>query len=356
MSAPRGEPGNPVAELERELAALDRESGAQVMDERLAETARLFYVACTRAISRLYMVGRLPARPDTEGRSFRGLLLKAWPWAGKASAKDRGPTPARPDGPGPAFGCLSIAPVPDAARGTPAGPCRDPAATAAADAPVIEPLRARMAVTAAAALAEARAAGAPAGGMPTARELREPSAREGFGDADFGTLCHEFTEALLREPSSVPIPSDRMRTRLSRVSERARAAILSEAMAKAAGFLGSGLGGEAAAARESAASGAGVFELEFPFVWRGEPGGRELFLSGAMDLVYGDADSVTVVDFKTDRAEEPGRHRFQLALYRQAAEAIFGRPARAFLHYLGSGRSFELTGDPDLSALDAMHP
>ena len=70
-----------------------------------------------------------------------------------------------------------------------------------------------------------------------------------------------------------------------------------------------------------------------------------------MDLVYGDADGIIVIDFKTDRDAAPDKHSFQLSVYRDAAESIFGVSTRAFVVYLRNGAEFEITVLPETSKL-----
>ena len=72
---------NPVYQMEKAMDGMERTVGGLVMDENLAETVRLFYVACTRAISRLYLCAKAPYNEDRMGKSFRSLFLKAWPAA-----------------------------------------------------------------------------------------------------------------------------------------------------------------------------------------------------------------------------------------------------------------------------------
>ena len=52
-----------------------------------------------------------------------------------------------------------------------------------------------------------------------------------------------------------------------------------------------------------------------------------------------------VVDFKTDRVEEPERHYPQLAAYSQAVSDIFGKPVYAQLVYLRSGNTIDVTDE-----------
>lgn len=68
-----------------------------------------------------------------------------------------------------------------------------------------------------------------------------------------------------------------------------------------------------------------------------------VFVSGIMDMVYGDKNSATVIDFKTDRLVVQGSHSFQLAVYRESAGDIFGVPCAAYVHFLRSGEESKIT-------------
>ena len=64
------------------------------------------------------------------------------------------------------------------------------------------------------------------------------------------------------------------------------------------------------------------------------PAGEEILLNGAIDLLLFEDESMTIIDFKTDRVQ-PGReeaqaeeHALQLALYARAAEELFDLPVR----------------------------
>ena len=64
------------------------------------------------------------------------------------------------------------------------------------------------------------------------------------------------------------------------------------------------------------------------------PPGEEILLNGAIDLLLFEADGLTVIDFKTDRVQPGGEgekardHALQLALYKRAAEELFGLPVK----------------------------
>jgi ATP-dependent helicase/nuclease subunit A len=403
----QGHTVDPVYQMEKTMDAMERTVGDTVMDEDLAETVRLFYVACTRAVSRLYLCAKAPHNEDKKGKSFRGLFLRAWPEieAGTMAAALSVPgtsssaatavttvtsvTATESAKPGRILpDWLILEPIPDRtvtdyARLVRSGSTKPDGAAAAATfladapAPALPVRRARWAVTAAAetlataaeaqtastgafaASTESQAASteAPASsaaGSAPPDEAMSQAAEEGFGEDSFGTLCHELTESLLLHPDREPEAGPGSTHKLSRLSATTRAAILAEALSLARGFTGSPRGLAAAAARDALAAGqaGAVFSLEYGFTWQGQAGSRPVFLNGSMDLVYGDAHGVCVVDFKTDRLIRPERHAFQLGVYRESARSIFGVPAQAILYYLRSGEEREINLVPDASALD----
>ncbi len=385
-----GDPSAPLAELDKALDKLEKKGGGpRIMDERIAENARLFYVACTRAISRLYLLGKAPHAQDTEGRSFRGMLLKAFPWLAAPSEGDEGAPPERPAG---YSGIMESEYAPALSssdymalnRGLAADAWSRAEAVAGAKQRLTPMRKARWSVSlASAALQKARPGDAALGSLkrlgdddvPPAKrggEERENYEREGaeranaaeaWTESDFGTLCHERVERAIADKARIFEPSPALARKLALLPAGQRAAILAEADALALSFLASARGIEAQNAYAAAAlardgpaggqTGQPFFYMEYPFVYRSDYPSRPLFLSGAMDIVYGDAKSVCVLDFKTDTRMEPERHAFQLSLYREAASDIFGLPARAFAHYLRHGQEHEYLDAPDEPGLHA---
>ena len=368
-----GDPACPVAELERVLAKLAKRGGDKPMDETIAESQRLFYVACTRAVSRLHIMGRAPSKGDADGRSFRTQLLEAFPWLGPPRAGLESPARTEPDGglvelvPEPAATLAELRRAGSGGASPEARAAAAAAAAAAAEAPSPRTRRARISVSEAAALAVAPApAEASASAEPPAERPPEPPTAEtaprrerDWTEADFGTLCHILVERALSygalvetaQPDELGLP-DALARKLGKLGATERAGLLAEARGLAAGFLNSGRGRRALAARDRARAGDGVFELELPFTYRHDGIDGPVYLAGAMDLVYGDGDSVTVIDFKTDVELRPERHEFQLSLYREAAASLYGRPAEAYVHYLRGGVESEYRGAPALRALD----
>ncbi len=85
---------------------------------------------------------------------------------------------------------------------------------------------------------------------------------------------------------------------------------------------------------------------EMPFIlnWEDE---RSFLLRGTMDLVAEGREEVHVIDYKTDMEVNPDRYRPQLAVYRRAAQEIFGKPVTTTLYYLRHGRSVQLSEELD---------
>lgn len=364
----KNDPVDPVAELAATLKKFETGKDEDAMNERLAETARLFYVACTRAISRLYLVGKVPRNVDKSGQSFRALFLKAWPWAGPTSVRDEEYMSDRPAN---APSSLSVDYVPSRTKAayahlaSAAGIDETGRAEASATAPMhaVVERKGRWSVTGAADYIEAgvmkpaRTPDAPPGSPQLSFDLDlDPATETGLSEAEFGTLCHQFVEARLQKPAEEPVATGPVARALERLPAMTAARDRNQALALADKFTISPQGKSAKAARSATLAGkpGAVFETEFPFGWRSNPNDTKnwpVALSGSMDLVYGDADGIHVVDFKTDRLEQPDHHAFQLSIYREAAESIFGTKTRAWVHYLRTGSVYEFTAVPDISRL-----
>ena len=81
-------------------------------------------------------------------------------------------------------------------------------------------------------------------------------------------------------------------------------------------------------------------EQEFDFMFAVE----DVVLRGQIDLWYEQDGELVLVDFKTDRVEEPESYALQLRFYALALERYLGRlPDRAVLFYLRSGRAAEVS-------------
>jgi len=86
---------------------------------------------------------------------------------------------------------------------------------------------------------------------------------------------------------------------------------------------------------------------EFPFRSLVSINANDFFINGVIDLVFEDAKTVYVVDFKTDSSEVPKEHIPQMACYYRAASDLFAVPSskncRIWLYYLRSGHAVEVT-------------
>jgi ATP-dependent helicase/nuclease subunit A len=164
---------------------------------------------------------------------------------------------------------------------------------------------------------------------------KEGEGDERFNSGGFGTIAHICVEALLagNEPQIPP--------RLASFITPADADIfLAAGKDIALRFLHSPLGIIAGESKER--------KSEFPFrslIYGMEK--NEIFISGTIDLVFEDTQSVYVVDFKTDSQEMPGGHIPQMACYYRAASDLFAVPqnkeCRIWLYYLRSGHAVEVT-------------
>jgi ATP-dependent helicase/nuclease subunit A len=69
----------------------------------------------------------------------------------------------------------------------------------------------------------------------------------------------------------------------------------------------------------------------------------DVFINGTIDMVFEKDGYVFVVDFKTDRNENPSEHRYQMSVYYKAASTLWKKNTRLFLYYLRTGNAIELT-------------
>jgi ATP-dependent helicase/nuclease subunit A len=95
-------------------------------------------------------------------------------------------------------------------------------------------------------------------------------------------------------------------------------------------------------------------ESEFPVLTAVTAGDKAITITGQIDLLFESGNTLYVVDFKTDQAEEPERHLGQLAVYHRAVSDIFGKPVRSWLFYLRSGNAVELSGRIPEVNIEAM--
>jgi ATP-dependent helicase/nuclease subunit A len=166
--------------------------------------------------------------------------------------------------------------------------------------------------------------------------------KAGLNPAEFGSLVHAFLEGRLtgRGPS---VPS-KIRSRVN--DEKALKTLEDSASAMADAFIASGLGKRwASAARR---------ESEFPVITSVDAGGKAVAVTGQIDLLFEENGSMVIIDFKTDRTENPEAHYGQLAAYSRAVGDIFGKPVSVWLYYLRSGRQADATEGVKLISLEEL--
>ena len=154
---------------------------------------------------------------------------------------------------------------------------------------------------------------------------------ENISPADFGTLVHATLEARLNNrPCLIP---PKIRSHID--DEKIMRKLMGEAETLADKFIVSDLGKRWAAGKRR--------ESEFPIITSVTIEEKPIALMGQIDLLFEEDDEVVVVDFKTDRTENPEDHYGQLAAYFRAAGDIFGKPVSVWLFYLRSGRAVDAT-------------
>ena len=336
-----------------------------------AELKRLLYVAATRVEERLYFTAALRSR--SAGLSFFRLLRDALPLD-----TDRRPADRRPAGglsAGAVFGTsVSLAEIPPMTEqelrsvAVPQGARRRRIdAQALYKNSTSRPLRTRRvdmsptflnqvwADAESAQAAEVGAAGAGeavgAGEAGRAEAATGDAAELTQGSLTLGSLTHHLLELRLNQAdhdTTGPIDIDRwnpdhpdLRHMLRNVDDHEeRLHLCRESWELAEGFFNSSIYREVV-------RGAHVVKLhtELPFLLRwGEP---TRFFNGKMDLVVEAADSVDVVDFKTDHLQNPETYGPQMAVYRTAAAQLFGKPVTVHLYYLRFNESVIVDTDLD---------
>jgi ATP-dependent helicase/nuclease subunit A len=161
------------------------------------------------------------------------------------------------------------------------------------------------------------------------KTVNEADVDFGFPSKDFGTIAHAYIQAL-SEKAAVVIPP-RLEAALSRLPEERRLALLAEAERMRDRFAGSELG--------KMALNADLRESEFPVVVYE----KNLITNGVIDLLFEDNNVTHVIDFKTDRDENPTAHAGQLAVYKKAVSAIYKKAVRCWLFYLRTGHAIEVS-------------
>ena len=181
---------------------------------------------------------------------------------------------------------------------------------------------------------------------PSALPREEVEELSGISPADFGSLVHAVLEARLAgQTGNVP---SKIKSRIDEENFPKEIMTLAEKMAD--GFIVSELGKRWAAS--------GRRESEYSIITSAAVEGKKVAVMGQIDLLFeeapGGTGGVVVVDFKTDRIENPEVHYGQLAAYYQAARDIFGKPVSVWLFYLRSGRAVDATAAVERLSLNEI--
>ncbi|MDR1210754.1 MAG: UvrD-helicase domain-containing protein [Spirochaetaceae bacterium] len=326
-----------------------------------AELRRLLYVAMTRAESALYVTASLPARTQKEEATRNEAAHNENPVMARLSgleAKRSGRTdtfldlllPVLVSEGAYASGLFTVTMIPALTRTALAAEARNQGKAG----PLISML---LAAEKAAPLYHGAAAAERQPCIPNriaasslsfplppedgaARDRAEPDEADleldrllksaGLEAAEFGTIVHAFLEERL-DGKRPDIPGDTA----SRLSDRDLDKIRSVSEHMTGLFMDSNLGQLAGSAPSR--------ETEFPFLTRVSTQFGPLIISGKIDMLFDSGGTVHVVDFKTDRKENPPDHYGQLAVYARAASDIFGKPVRTWLFYLRRGHAIELS-------------
>jgi ATP-dependent helicase/nuclease subunit A len=156
--------------------------------------------------------------------------------------------------------------------------------------------------------------------------------KAGIQAADLGTIVHGFLEAGINGTQAFIPPAI-----LARLEENDIQAVHEAAQKMTRGFLKSELGKLSAAASYR--------EAEFAILTQVTLNGKNILITGKIDLLFETDGLMHVVDFKTDSEEDPRRHFGQLAVYSRAVGDIFEKPVRTWLFYLRTETDRELTAD-----------
>ncbi|MFP4329525.1 MAG: UvrD-helicase domain-containing protein [Spirochaetaceae bacterium] len=311
-----------------------------------AELRRLLYVAATRAESHLYISGYLHGknRNQKEPKAFLHLLAEAidldlaslidWPTTALA-------------------GRLTLSRISPLSRQEYLGLfSRLPKAAASGErlyegaAEIQEPrLLRRIIPSEFNSFARARVAAAEGG--PGSPESIAPADNDGRRDGGatggaveraLGTLTHRLIELQIRSlregGPSEPDP-EWVAELFSDIPEGVRERTAKEATAMAEGFLNSEIWKNL--------EGAARLESELSVLSRYDhPELGPLFVQGQFDLYAELPEVCWVLDFKTDRNLEPREYRYQLSLYRDAAEKLSGRPVETAVFGLRDALASEI--------------
>lgn len=377
------------------------------LEKERAETKRLLYVACTRAIDHLIMFDAAPARAY-DADSFRALLLRGTErWSGSPEpqqleahphlamidfsfeplASEREIAARRAASHATSVTQAGEAPEIRAAgelSGTRA-PAPTPTASAPAEGPRAAPrTRTKLTVTAfnlavskdpvVKASAQALAAGIIRQRIFEPRNSA-PSSTSELASTEYGTLVHELFAHLASGRSLASFQASQEFSQETPASlspgTRSRAAAQLAPLFESAFFRSLAGGRAGTAAQGIAQNGAsraetervrgaevgcargGALKFEFPFLLRLSP----WVVEGRMDMLADLGDELLVLDLKTDQRYAPHEYALQLALYTIASRKLFpGKRIRAGLVYLSFGEIAWLKSDVTEDALLRICP
>ncbi|GHV82836.1 ATPase AAA [Spirochaetia bacterium] len=154
--------------------------------------------------------------------------------------------------------------------------------------------------------------------------------KSGISHAEFGTIVHSILESKLNKTEpNIPI------TIMSKIEDAQLKQILAVAGDLASGFMETTTGKlfEKSAHHES----------EYPFLTLLKADEKNIYISGQIDLFFITGGVLNIVDFKTDKIENPSRHYNQLKVYKNALNDIFpGHNIQTWLFYARTGNIYQI--------------
>ena len=150
----------------------------------------------------------------------------------------------------------------------------------------------------------------------------------------FGTLCHSLIEESLNK--RLHDPKDIAKRVFGRedILDKDIDIIVENAIFCANNFLNSSLGLKAQTAKK--------MESEFAFILPlSTSDDTEILFQGSIDLIFESDGDCIIIDYKTDRTQHEEDHAVQLAIYARAAPAFSTLPVKTALAYLRTGAILE---------------
>jgi ATP-dependent helicase/nuclease subunit A len=160
-----------------------------------------------------------------------------------------------------------------------------------------------------------------------------------LSNAEFGTIVHSAMEAALTD-TDIAIPKN-----IVGVDSDLFDQIVQIAQEMSAAFVQSDIGSRAKNAKD-------LRRIEYSFLTLIESCGKKIYVSGQIDLLFVFDDTLHIVDFKTDKIEDPALHKEQLALYKRASGDLFPRykTIKTCLYYPRTGNVADM--EQYVAALD----